>query len=84
MAHLNMMGGVPVVRAGLKKDGPVITDNGNFEIDCTFTVINNPEGLEASISTIPGVIESGLFTGFTQKTKVIVGDKKKCRILTIK
>ncbi|MCX6691977.1 MAG: ribose-5-phosphate isomerase RpiA [Methanoregula sp.] len=81
MAHLKTMGGKPVVREGLKKDGPVITDNGNFEIDCTFTVINNPEELEAAIAGIPGVIESGLFTGFTGKTNVIVGDEKKCRIL---
>jgi ribose 5-phosphate isomerase A len=84
MAHLKTFGCVPVVREGLKKDGPVITDNGNFEIDCTFTVIDNPEELEAAIAGIPGVIESGLFTGFTQKTKVIVGDEKKCRVLTIK
>jgi ribose 5-phosphate isomerase A len=81
MAHLKTMGGLPVVREGLKKDGPVITDNGNFEIDCTFGVINNPEKLEASISAIPGVIESGLFTGFTGKTRVIAGGEKKCRIL---
>jgi len=81
MAHLKTFGCVPVVREGLKKDGPVITDNGNFEIDCTFKEINNPEGLEAAIAGIPGVIESGLFTGFTGKTKVIVGDEKKCRIL---
>jgi len=81
MAHLKTMGGKPVVREGLRKDGPVITDNGNFEIDCTFTVINNPEELEAAIAGIPGVIESGLFTGFTGKTNVIVGDEKKCRIL---
>jgi len=84
MAHLKTMGGVPVVREGLKKDGPVITDNGNFEIDCTFNVIDNPEELEASLSMIPGVIESGLFTKFTKKTKVIVGEGKKCRVLTIK
>ena len=81
MAHLKTFGCVPVVREGLKKDGPVITDNGNFEIDCTFKEINNPEELEAAIAGIPGVIESGLFTKFTQKTQVIVGNEKKCRIL---
>ena len=81
LAHLKMMGGMPVVREGLKKDGPVITDNGNFEIDCTFKEINNPEELEAAIAGIPGVIESGLFTNFTGKTQVIVGNEKKCRIL---
>ncbi len=81
MAHLKTFGGVPVVREGLKKDGPVITDNGNFEIDCTFTAIDNPEKLEASLSMIPGVIESGLFTMFTKKTKVIVGDEKSAGFL---
>jgi ribose 5-phosphate isomerase A len=71
----------PVIREGIKKDGPVITDNGNFVVDCTFKNIKNPEKLEAAIAAIPGVVESGLFCGFTQKTTVIIGGEKKCKII---
>ncbi|WAC05843.1 MAG: ribose-5-phosphate isomerase RpiA [Methanoregula sp.] len=81
MAKLKSMGGVPVVREAIKKDGPVITDNGNFEIDCAFGAIGDPEALEAALVGIPGVIGSGLFTGFYKKTKVIAGDEKRCRVL---
>jgi ribose 5-phosphate isomerase A len=82
MVQLKALGGTPVVREGTKKDGPVITDNGNFVIDCAFGVITDPEGLEAVLAGIPGIIESGLFTRFTKKTTVIAGGKKRCRILS--
>jgi ribose 5-phosphate isomerase A len=83
MTQLQSLGGVPVVREGIKKDGPVITDNGNFEIDCAFGAIGDPEELEAALAGIPGIIGNGLFTGFCNKTKVIAGDEKKCRILNL-
>ena len=79
--QLKRMGGKPVLREGIKKDGPILTDNGNFVIDCAFGVIKNPSELEKSLACIPGVIENGLFTQFTEKTIVIVGEQKKCRIL---
>ncbi len=44
------------------KDGPVITENGNFIIDAVFPVVN--ESLENDIKKIVGVIESGLFIGY--------------------
>ncbi len=81
MAQLKNIGGLPVLREGTKKDGPVITDNGNFVIDCAFGAIDNPEELEATLAEISGVIESGLFTGFTKKTMIIIGNKKKVRTL---
>lgn len=81
MAQLVSMGGKPAVREGIQKDGPVITDNGNFVIDCSFGAIDKPEELEQSLAGITGIIESGLFTGFTNKTMVIIGDQKMCRIL---
>jgi len=82
MVQLKALGGVPGVREGTKKNGPVITDNGNFVIDCAFGEIDHPEELESSLAGIPGIIESGLFTGFTKKTIVIAGGKKKCRVLS--
>ena len=36
MAELRRLGCVPVIREAVKKDGPVITDNGNFIVDCKF------------------------------------------------
>jgi ribose 5-phosphate isomerase A len=82
LRELRLIGGVPVVREAIRKDGPVITDNGNFIIDCSFADIKNPEKLEASLASIPGVVESGLFCGFTKKTTVIIGGQKKVKILT--
>ena len=82
MGQLKALGGVPCVREGTKKDGPVITDNGNFVIDSAFGEIDHPDELESSLNGIPGIIESGLFTGFTKKTIVIAGGKKRCRVLS--
>ncbi|MDD1669298.1 MAG: ribose-5-phosphate isomerase RpiA [Methanomicrobiales archaeon] len=67
------LGAKPVLREGSAKDGPVVTDNGNFILDCGFPRIPDPEGLELGLDAIPGVISSGLFTRFTGKTVVIVG-----------
>lgn len=54
----------PVLRMGRAKMGPVITDNGNCVIDCTFAAPFEPSAMEAAIDRIPGVVESGLFCGF--------------------
>ena len=59
------------IRMGVKKDGPVITDNGNFIIDANFQEIQNPISLEKELNTIPGVVENGLFTEMVDK--VIIG-----------
>lgn len=82
LAQLRCHGGVPVIREAIKKDGPVITDNGNFIVDCRFAEIRNPENLEAALAAIPGVIESGLFCGFTGKTTVIIGSGKKVKMIS--
>ena len=47
-----------------------------------LTRLRIPLTLESTIAMIPGIVESGLFTGFTDKTTVIVGDEKKCRVIT--
>ncbi|MBS1999070.1 MAG: ribose-5-phosphate isomerase A, partial [Cyanobacteria bacterium SZAS LIN-2] len=52
-------------------DEPFITDGGNYIIDCQFGLIKDPAALEASISQLIGVIESGLFVGMDPR--VIVG-----------
>lgn len=55
------LGGRPVLRLGKMKDGPVITDNGNFVVDADFGVIEEPAALAAKIDPIPGVVEHGIF-----------------------
>jgi ribose 5-phosphate isomerase A len=82
IGQLRGLGCEPTIREAVKKDGPIITDNGNFVVDCKFTDIGNPDKLEAAIAAIPGVVESGLFCGFTKKTTVVVGGEKKCTIIT--
>lgn len=54
-------GADPVLRLGKMKDGPVITDNGNFVIDANFGAIEEPEKLAAQLCRIPGVLEHGIF-----------------------
>ena len=79
--QLRALGSLPFIREGVKKDGPVISDNGNFILDCNFPEISDPAALELAISQIPGVLESGLFTSYCDKTTVIVGGEKECRII---
>lgn len=50
-----------LLRSGGKKDGPVITDNGNILIDARFSSFD-PEAMEQSINRIPGVVENGIFS----------------------
>ena len=70
---LEDMGGKVEVRMGQAKDGPVITDNGNFILDVAFGKIENPIPMEKELNTIPGVVENGLFTEMVDK--VIIGSK---------
>lgn len=40
---------------------PVITDNGNYILDCHCIAIPDPNGLVELLNTIPGVVENGIF-----------------------
>ena len=61
-----------VLRMAKAKDGPVVTDNGNFIIDAAFAV-SRPEELERQISAIVGVVENGIFAASDVKpTKAII------------
>lgn len=67
-AALEELGCVASLRGG---DRPFVTDNGNFIYDCKFNAIVDPERMDCDISSIPGVVENGLFIGLA--TSVIVG-----------
>lgn len=78
---IRSIGGIPEIRSGVRKDGPVITDNGNFVLDCSFGEIAEPERLEGILTLMPGVLSCGLFCGFTEKTTLVVGRKDGCHEL---
>lgn len=69
--HVKQFGGVPALRMAERKDGPVITDNGNFVIDVKFESIEDPAHLEKELNFIPGVVENGIFSGLA--SEVLVG-----------
>lgn len=61
------------LRMGVKKDGPVITDNGNFILDAKFERIEDPLDMEIELNTIPGVVENGIFADIADV--VLVGTR---------
>ncbi|TVQ48116.1 MAG: ribose-5-phosphate isomerase RpiA [Gloeocapsa sp. DLM2.Bin57] len=71
---LEKLGGQPELRMGIKKDGPVVTDQGNLVLDVKFNKIDNPAQLEQEINNIPGVLENGLFVGLADI--ILVGEIK--------
>ncbi|MFM5891467.1 MAG: ribose-5-phosphate isomerase RpiA [Dolichospermum sp.] len=58
---IKSLGGKPILRMGVKKAGPVITDQGNMVLDVTFDSIDDPVNLEKTLNNIPGVLENGIF-----------------------
>ncbi len=64
------LGGTPALREATAKDGPVVTDNGNLVVDADFGTVESPGELAASLSTVPGVVEHGLFVGLADAVYV--------------
>ena len=74
MRAIEKLGGKPELRMGVKKAGPVITDQGNMVIDVKFDAIDDPAELEKTLNNIPGVLENGLFVGVADK--ILIGEVK--------
>jgi ribose 5-phosphate isomerase A len=74
MRSLKKLGGEPTLRMGIRKAGPVVTDQGNLVIDVKFDAIDNPAELEKTINNLPGVLENGLFVGVADV--ILVGEIK--------
>ena len=68
--QLETLGGSPDLR--LKQGQPLLTDQGNYIIDCRFRQIIDASQLEQRLNMIPGVVENGLFTGLC--TRMIMAD----------
>jgi ribose 5-phosphate isomerase A len=64
------LGADPVLRVG--PDGePMVTDNGNYILDCHFRGgIDDPRSLDLALGARAGVVETGFFLGLA--TEVLV------------
>ena len=78
---ITALGGEPQLRMGVKKDGPVITDNGQFVIDARFRPDVNLQAVDLQLHGTPGVVETGLF--FNLATKVLVGSAAQMTVQTL-
>jgi ribose 5-phosphate isomerase A len=78
-ASVVALGGEPSLRAAERKDGPVVTDNGNLVLDCAFGPVADPATLATDLSALPGVVEHGLFVDCT--AAVYVGNESGVDVL---
>ncbi len=67
-------GGDPELRTADRKDGPVVTDNGNPVLDCDLGTVEDPAGTAAWLSGLPGVVEHGLFVDLADAVHVGTDD----------
>jgi ribose 5-phosphate isomerase A len=58
---------------------PVVSDNGNWILDCRVERIPNPAQLDAALLGIPGVVGTGLFVGMADVVIVQDGDAVEVR-----
>ena len=58
---------------------PLVTDNGNWILDCHFGAILAPADLDRALARVPGVVEHGLFVGLA--TQAIIGTPRGVEIL---
>lgn len=57
-----------------ERDGALfLSDNGNYIVDCAIGPLDDPEGLEREIRSIPGVVGTGLFLDMADV--VLIGDR---------
>ena len=68
--RVRRLGGEPALRRAERKDGPVVTDNGNLVLDCAFGPIEEPAALGRDLASLPGVVEHGLFVGLADAVHV--------------
>ncbi|MFQ5568083.1 MAG: ribose-5-phosphate isomerase RpiA [Rhodothermales bacterium] len=72
MRALERLGARPELRMGRSKDGPVVSDQGFWIVDARFDGIDAPAALAQALSSIPGVLDHGLF--IRMATDVLVGE----------
>lgn len=67
--EVNKICGKSDLRGGI--ENPLVTDNGNYILDCHFDGIPEPEKIELQLNNVPGVVENGIFVN--RADKVIIG-----------
>ena len=75
--RLEELGGAATLR--LRNEQPLITDNGNYILDCGFGAIDNARELEGEIKLLPAVIECGLFIGIADTLVIGFEDRVEVR-----
>jgi len=73
MKKIKAQFGIRVVRRLDAHGNIVLTEQGNFLLDCLFGHIPEPQTLCQQLQDIPGVLENGLFVGLTSKAIVARG-----------
>ena len=74
MRQLVRLGATPVIRMGVNKDGPVVTDQGFWIVDAQFKGIPDEGALDTALNAIPGVLDHGLFIGMAETVLVAEED----------
>ena len=64
-------------KVSLRRDGngPFLTDENNYILDCHFGEIKDADGLARELSDMPGVVEHGLFIGMASVVLVAGGSE---------
>jgi ribose 5-phosphate isomerase A len=75
--RLRALGLAPAVRT--RPEGaaaqPLVSDNGNWILDCGLAPMDDPSALERAIRAIPGVVDTGLFLGMAHTVLVQDGER---------
>ncbi|MDZ4700137.1 MAG: ribose-5-phosphate isomerase RpiA [Rhodothermales bacterium] len=71
---LERLGAKPELRMAVRKDGPVVTDQGFWIVDAMFPPIEDPARLAIELQAIPGVLDHGLFIGLAHDVLVAADD----------
>jgi ribose 5-phosphate isomerase A len=76
--RLKQLGAKTSLRLGPGSD-PLITDNGNYIIDCAFGMMEKPKEVAHHLDHVVGAVEHGLFLGLA--SQVLVGGPGGVKIL---
>lgn len=76
---LRSLGLEPQIRKAKDGQGPYITDEGNYILDCRSSGFKNPLELAAELDRIVGLVEHGFFLGMAERVIIADGEQVKER-----
>ncbi len=74
-------GDVPLIRRG--EGEPVLTDEGNFIVDCHMGQIADAAALATALNAVPGMVEHGLFLGMASRALIGAADGTAREVLPV-